>query len=67
MALVLSCSGSISVDANDVPSCASGWLVTENTPLFITNAEFNELWPMLLGLVLTGVFVRYVRRVFVNY
>ena len=63
MSFTLTCSGPITVDLDNEPACADGWIIEEyNT--WMTAAEFDDLWPSLLLLFVTAVGVKYVIRMF---
>lgn len=63
MASTLTCSGAITVDANNRPKCVDGWIVEEiNT--YLTASEFTDLWAIIIPMFVAAVGVRYLLNVF---
>lgn len=60
MAMSLTCSGAITVDLDNKPVCAAGWVVEPLETDYMSQSEFSDLIPEILLLFVVAFGIRMV-------
>jgi hypothetical protein len=63
----IACSGAVTIDANNTPACATGWLIIPDqavNPQGLTAQDYSELQSAVFLFLMLGFSIKIIRKLF---